>query len=116
MARSFLVDLTSHKLYSLLVTDERYFDGLPANKPLCSRYDGGYSTPSYEDPNSLNDRISFADYIGAEVYRDNYVFIQSEPNAQEGNYNSGFPYHGGVSYGANLGTVGDFELFDQRKF
>ena len=87
------------------MTDDRYFDGLPVNKPLCSRYDGGYANPSYKDPNSLNDRISFADYIGAEVYRDNYVFIESDPNKQEGNYNSGFPYHGGVSYGTNLGTV-----------
>jgi len=92
-------------IYSLLVTDERYFDGLPVNKPLCSRYDGGYANPSYKDPDSLNDRISFADYIGAEVYRDNYVFIERDPGKQEGNFNSGFPYHGGVSYGTNLGTV-----------
>jgi len=60
------------------------------------------------DPNSLNDRLSYKDYYNApdsEVYRDNYVFIESDPNKPQGNYDSKYPYHGGVSYGTNLGTV-----------
>ena len=92
--------------YSLLVRDNRYTDGLPPNHPLCWRYDTpGYMNATSLDPNSLAERPSFADYIGATVYTDNYVFIGPDRNKQQGNYNSGFPYHGGVSYGTNLGTV-----------
>ncbi|KAK7393939.1 hypothetical protein QQX98_013278, partial [Neonectria punicea] len=57
----------------------------------------------------MNDKLNPAsnDYInGGEVYRDNYVFIEPDPNKQQGNYNSGYPFHGGVSYGPNLGTPG----------
>ncbi|KAI9657188.1 MAG: hypothetical protein M1821_003355 [Bathelium mastoideum] len=93
---------------NLLVVDNRFSDGLPNNPPynlpFYWRYDGG--TLDESDPNDLNQRISFADYDGAPVYRDNYVFFEPDPSKQQGNYNSGFPYHGGVSYGSNLGTVG----------
>ncbi|KXJ94870.1 glycosyl hydrolases family 31-domain-containing protein [Microdochium bolleyi] len=58
----------------------------------CMRYDVG--------------RLSFADYPGAPIYRDEYVFIEPDKNKPQGNYNSGYPFHGGVSYGENLGTVG----------
>lgn len=88
--------------------DKRYTDGLPRNQPLCWRYDGGYAQPQYLNPDELNHRIKYADYIGGEKYRDNYVFIESDPsNPQQGNYNSGYPFHGGVSYGTDLGTVSD---------
>lgn len=80
--------------YSLLVADKRYLDGLPNNQPLCWRYDGGLQNL---DPNNVDQREKFADYIGAPVYRDDYNFSE--------NYNSGYPFHGGVSYGTNLGTV-----------
>ncbi|KAI8226952.1 hypothetical protein K4K55_008238 [Colletotrichum sp. SAR 10_96] len=93
---------------NLLVADQRYTDGLPSEFPVngCTRYDGGYASPSYKNPDALSDRITFADYIGAPTYTDNYVFIEPDQNKPQGNYNSGYPFHGGVSYGANLGTVG----------
>ncbi|KAL9091937.1 MAG: hypothetical protein Q9165_004689 [Trypethelium subeluteriae] len=92
---------------NLLVGDKRYLDGLPNNKPLCWRYDTpGPLNATSLNPDALGDRPSFADYIGATVYQDNYVFIEPDPSKQQGNYNSGFPYHGGVSYGTNLGTPG----------
>ncbi|KAI9698852.1 MAG: hypothetical protein M1820_007359 [Bogoriella megaspora] len=75
--------------------------------PLCWRYDSpGYMNATHLDPDNLDDRPSFADYIGGAVYHDDYVFIEPDPSKQQGNYNSGFPYHGGVSYGTNLGTPG----------
>ncbi|KAH9225626.1 glycoside hydrolase family 31 protein [Colletotrichum gloeosporioides 23] len=82
---------------------------LPSDFPAngCTRYDGGYATPSYLNPNDLNDRITFADDPnGATPYRDDYVFMQLEEGKPPGNYNSGYPFHGGVSYGSQLGTVG----------
>ncbi|KAL3421005.1 hypothetical protein PVAG01_07450 [Phlyctema vagabunda] len=97
---------------NLLVNDKRYLPGLPYNYPKCTRYDLGDSDPkgipkpSYLDPNDLNSRISFSDSIGGAVYRDDYIFHESDPNKPPGNYNSGFPFHGGVSYGQNLGTPG----------
>ncbi|CAM1508904.1 Fc.00g026430.m01.CDS01 [Cosmosporella sp. VM-42] len=92
---------------NLLVCDKRYPDGLPDNYPLCSRYDqGGYAQPSYLDPNNLDNRVSYADFIGGDVYTDKYVFKESDPNKPQGNYDSGYPFHGGVSYGTNLGTPG----------
>jgi len=98
-------------MYSLLVNDKRYLPGLRSEGPRCTRYDGtsnGQPQLNMLDPNSLNDRLSYKDYYNApdsEVYRDNYVFIESDPNKPQGNYDSKYPYHGGVSYGTNLGTV-----------
>ncbi|KAH6869776.1 glycosyl hydrolases family 31-domain-containing protein [Thelonectria olida] len=84
---------------SLLVCDNRYTEGLPSVGQQCTRYDGGYAQPTTQDPNNLQERIWFADYPGAQSYSDNYEF-------NPGNYNSGYPFHGGVSYGPELGTPG----------
>ncbi|KAI1029481.1 hypothetical protein LB504_010760 [Fusarium proliferatum] len=88
---------------NLLVADKRYLDGLPNNQPLCWRYDGGLQNL---DPNNLDQREKFADYIGAPVYRDDYNFSE--------NYNSGYPFHGGVSYGTNLGTPGFYPDLNRK--
>lgn len=94
---------------SLLVADRRYLDGLQLQTPQGTRYDGEtYTQPKYTNPDDLNERLYFSDYLDAPVYRDNYVYIENDPSKQQGNYNSGFPYHGGVSYGTNLGTVRHF--------
>ncbi|RKL21233.1 hypothetical protein BFJ68_g2502 [Fusarium oxysporum] len=87
----------------LLVADKRYLDGLPNNQPLCWRYDGGLQNL---DPNNVNQRERFADYIGAPDYRDDYNFSE--------NYNSGYPFHGGVSYGTNLGTPGFYPDLNRK--
>ncbi|KAF5576151.1 alpha-glucosidase 2 [Fusarium pseudocircinatum] len=88
---------------NLLVADKRYLDGLPNNQPLCWRYDGGLQNL---DPNNVNQREKFADYIGAPDYRDDYNFSE--------NYNSGYPFHGGVSYGTNLGTPGFYPDLNRK--
>ncbi|KAF5661454.1 alpha-glucosidase 2 [Fusarium circinatum] len=88
---------------NLLVADKRYLDGLPNNQPLCWRYDGGLQNL---DPNNVNQRERFADYIGAPDYRDDYNFSE--------NYNSGYPFHGGVSYGTNLGTPGFYPDLNRK--
>lgn len=88
---------------SLLVTDNRYLDGLPSSFPEkgCTRYDGGgYATPSYQNPANEGERPTYTDdsQVSGQTYQDLYQF-------SPGNYNSGYPFHGGVSYGTNLGTV-----------
>ncbi|KAF4781156.1 hypothetical protein HER10_EVM0008029 [Colletotrichum scovillei] len=81
---------------NLLVSDNRYLKGLPNNQPRGWRYDGANPdiqkiyTNSVDAPNN--------------GLLDNYNFNE--------NYNSGYPFHGGVSYGTfpgtntNLGTPG----------
>jgi len=91
----------------MLVNDKRYENGLTSHPPTYWRYDGPNSAgPLAKGVNPAcfgNDyygqpqRLSFADYPGGEVYVDNYNFAE--------NYNSGYPFHGGVSYGQTLGTV-----------
>lgn len=83
-------------------------DGLPSVGPRCTRYDVGnppYPSLQVVDPNALDQRIQFADSPNDPPYTDNYIFIQGNPGGPEGNYNSGYPFHGGVSYGQALGTV-----------
>ncbi|KAI8211645.1 hypothetical protein K4K52_009996 [Colletotrichum sp. SAR 10_76] len=78
-----------------------------------TRYDGnGYAKPSYQNPDDLGQRPIFRDSKDDPQYRDNYVFIEPDQNKPQGNYNSGYPFHGAVSYGelpadhTQLGTVG----------
>lgn len=89
-------------------------DGLPSQFPVdgCTRYDGnGYAKPSYQNPDDLGQRPIFRDSKDDPQYRDNYVFIEPDQNKPQGNYNSGYPFHGAVSYGelpadhTQLGTV-----------
>ncbi|KAM0489552.1 hypothetical protein ACHAP8_012462 [Fusarium lateritium] len=104
----------------MLVKDKRYKDGLNNYPPTYWRYDGpnssgslakgvnptAYGNDDYYQPQ----RLSFADYPGGEVYVDQYNFDE--------NYNSGYPFHGGVSYGQTLGTPGyypDLNRADARK-
>ncbi|KAF5228687.1 hypothetical protein FAUST_10917 [Fusarium austroamericanum] len=104
----------------MLVTDNRNLNGLNDYPPTYWRYDGPnnngplakgvnptcYGNDDYYQPQ----RLSFADYPGGEVYVDNYDFHE--------NYNSGYPFHGGVSYGQTLGTPGyypDLNRADARK-
>ncbi|KAJ0375304.1 hypothetical protein COL26b_006515 [Colletotrichum chrysophilum] len=100
---------------NLLVGDTRYMGGLPSQFPVngCTRYDGnGYAKPSYKNPDDLGQRPIFRDSKDDPQYRDNYVFIEPDQNKPQGNYNSGYPFHGAVSYGelpadhTQLGTVG----------
>ncbi|KAH7006487.1 glycosyl hydrolases family 31-domain-containing protein [Fusarium venenatum] len=104
----------------MLVKDKRYKDGLNNYPPTYWRYDGPNSSgPLAKGVNPTvygNDyygqpqRLSFADYPGGEVYVDQYNFDE--------NYNSGYPFHGGVSYGQTLGTPGyypDLNRADARK-
>jgi hypothetical protein len=91
----------------MLVKDKRYTNGLNNYPPTYWRYDGPNSSgPLAKGVNPTvygNDyygqpqRLSYADYPRGEVYVDEYDF--------NGNYNSGYPFHGGVSYGQTLGTV-----------
>lgn len=88
---------------NLLVIDRRYPDGLPRDQPECVSYDGGHLT--YIDPNNVDQRTSYKDHWNdpdSATYQDKYVFR----SGNQGNYNSGYPFHGGVSYGPNLGTPG----------
>ncbi|RGP76822.1 hypothetical protein FLONG3_5065 [Fusarium longipes] len=105
---------------NMLVNDKRYLDGLKTYPPTYWRYDGpnssgplakGVNPTVYEnDYYGQPQRLSFADYPGGEVYVDSYNF--------DDNYNSGYPFHGGVSYGKTLGTPGyypDLNRADARK-
>ncbi|KAJ3952934.1 hypothetical protein N0V92_010611 [Colletotrichum tropicale] len=100
---------------NLLVGDKRYMPGLPIDFPKkgCTRYEGKpYAEPKYQNPNDVRERPTFRDYKTDPSYQDQYVFIQEDKNKPEGNYNSGYPFHGAVSYGeleedrTQLGTVG----------
>ncbi|KAF4873613.1 Alpha-glucosidase 2 [Colletotrichum siamense] len=89
---------------NLLVTDNRYLDGLPSNFPEngCTRYDVGVQSqqPVYLNPqNSKRPFYTDDSQVKNQTYQDQYQLIP-------GNYNSGYPFHGGVSYGTDLGTPG----------
>ena len=77
---------------NFLINDKRLLDGLPSQRAQDQqylRYDGGNAIITY--PNS-NDRPTFNNGP------DQYDFTA--------NFNSGYPFHGGVSYGAALGITG----------
>lgn len=91
----------------MLVNDTRYTKGVNSYPPTYWRYDGpnsngplakGVNPTSYDnDYYGQPQRLTFADYPGGPTYLDSYDF--------HANYNSGYPFHGGVSYGQTLGTV-----------
>ncbi|KAJ0308884.1 hypothetical protein COL516b_003439 [Colletotrichum fioriniae] len=92
---------------NLLVSDKRYLKGLPDNQQRGWRYDGGgFAVPTQLDPADPNIQKIYTDSVDApgNGLRDDYNFNE--------NYNSGYPFHGGVSYGTlpgtntNLGTAG----------
>ncbi|KAF4996639.1 hypothetical protein FGRMN_4385 [Fusarium graminum] len=98
----------------------KYLKGLTSNPPTYWRYDGTQTNsplakglnPTYygDDDYHQPQRLSFADYPGGPTYVDDYNFAE--------NYNSGYPFHGGVSYGQTLGTPGyypDLNRADARK-
>ena len=78
---------------NFLVMDKRFLDGLKSHKAADQRYllyNSGQALQ--QSPSNVNDRPTFKDGP------DKYSF--------ENNFNSGFPYHGGVSYGSDLGISG----------
>ena len=78
---------------NFLIMDNRLLDGLQSQKPEDQkylRYDGGQAIETYA--NDANNRPTY------NTGPDKYNFSQ--------NFKSGFPFHGGVSYGANLGIAG----------
>ncbi|KXH41643.1 hypothetical protein CSIM01_13629 [Colletotrichum simmondsii] len=92
---------------NLLVSDNRYLKGLPNNQPRGWRYDGGgFAVPTQLDPADPDIQKIYTNSVDApnNGLLDNYNFNE--------NYNSGYPFHGGVSYGTfpgtntNLGTPG----------
>ncbi|KAK1480261.1 hypothetical protein CTAM01_14470 [Colletotrichum tamarilloi] len=92
---------------NLLVSDKRYRNGLPNIQQRGWRYDGGgFAVPTQLDPANPGIQKIYTDSVDAPEsgLRDNYNFNE--------NYNSGYPFHGGVSYGTlpgndtNLGTAG----------
>ncbi|KAL5619805.1 hypothetical protein FOVSG1_002027 [Fusarium oxysporum f. sp. vasinfectum] len=105
---------------NMLVNDTRYTKGLNSYPPTYWRYDGpnsngplakGVNPTSYgNDYYGQPQRLTFADYPGGPTYLDSYDF--------HANYNSGYPFHGGVSYGQTLGTPGyypDLNRADARE-
>ena len=77
---------------NFLIMDKRLLDGLhsqSAQEQQYLRYDGGQAMTVF--PNS-NDRPVF------NSGQDQYLFYE--------NFNSGYPFHGGVSYGDSLGVPG----------
>ena len=81
--------------------DKRLQDPDESQKPEDQkylRYDGGQPIETY--PNDENNRPTF---LGGQ---DNYHFYQ--------NFNSGYPFHGGVSYGDKLGIAGFYPDLNRR--
>ncbi|GKT40625.1 alpha-glucosidase 2 [Colletotrichum spaethianum] len=85
----------------------KYLKGLPDNQQRGWRYDGGgFAVPTQLDPANPDIQKIYTDSVDEpeNALRDNYNFNE--------NYNSGYPFHGGVSYGTlpgtntNLGTAG----------
>ncbi|KAF5004990.1 hypothetical protein FDECE_8515 [Fusarium decemcellulare] len=62
----------------------------------------------WDENDKLNPKTNYKDSKTGQPYQDNYILGPNPP----GNYDSGYPYHGGVSYGSetqggpNLGTPG----------
>ena len=78
---------------NFLIMDKRLLDGLQSQQAKDQqylRYSSGQALVT--SPSSMDSRPRFKDGP------DNYQF--------EENFNSGYPYHGGVSYGAELGIPG----------
>ncbi|KZT58892.1 glycoside hydrolase family 31 protein [Calocera cornea HHB12733] len=101
--------LTNALAKKYLIPDLRYTDGT-TEKPEDVRYtyywgnldEEGLPVAQEVDPNQVSSRPDFGDY---------YNFAE--------NFNSGYPFHGGVSYGASLGTPGyylDMNRPDVREF
>lgn len=78
-----------------LIMDKRYLEGLnseTAQTQQYLRYDGGQARLT--DPNNKDDRPTFNN----GTTKDEYDYGE--------NFNSGYPFHGGVSYGDGLGITG----------
>ena len=85
---------------NFLIMDKRFLDGLgsqSANDQKYLRYDNGSAEETY--PNSDN-RPTF------NSGKDLYSFSD--------NFNSGYPFHGGVSYGDDLGIAGFYPDLNRR--
>ncbi|KAF4469981.1 hypothetical protein FALBO_3118, partial [Fusarium albosuccineum] len=93
---------------NLLVCDKRYTDGLQGSPEYYSYNATGYANPIPLDPNEIKGRPCYKDSETGKPYQDKYILGPNPP----GKYDSGHPYHGGVSYGSetqggpNLGTPG----------
>ncbi|KAF2151548.1 glycoside hydrolase family 31 protein [Myriangium duriaei CBS 260.36] len=86
---------------NFLVPDQRFVDDLKDKSTknlLYFFYDGG--SPVRTDPNNLDIRPQYSDFSTNPpgVKSDQYNFAE--------NYNSGYPFHGGVNYGLPRGTPG----------
>jgi hypothetical protein len=82
---------------------------MPGGPHACLQYRRDPQKPrpvtAIKDPNDLNQRAGYRDFPSGPNFRDDYVYIEPNPAKPQGNYDSGYPYHGGVSYGPSLGTV-----------
>ncbi|KAJ3536576.1 hypothetical protein NM208_g6658 [Fusarium decemcellulare] len=101
---------------NLLVCDKRYTDGLQGPPEYYAYSAIGYAYPVPLDPNDMTKRPRYMDSKTSQSYQDTYVLGPNPP----GNYDSGYPYHGGVSYGSeteggpNLGTPGYYPDLNRR--